>query len=178
MPEARFWGYVKKGPNCWEWQRARKRGGYGVFKMSGKMHAAQRVAWKFTHGNIPNDLCVLHHCDNPPCVRPDHLWLGTNLDNVKDRDSKKRQASGGRNGMRTHPERIARGIRSGAHTHPEKRPRGEKNGRAKLTAEKVREIRQLHGKTNLIQGRLAKIFGVSRAIINRIVLRKSWKHIE
>jgi hypothetical protein len=81
-----FWDNVKKGPGCWEWQGASFTRGYGVFKKK----RANRVAWELVHGAIPPGAQVLHRCDNPKCVRPDHLFLGSNLDNVYDMISKGR----------------------------------------------------------------------------------------
>lgn len=86
--EERFWSYVdvKKYNQCWEWKRAKYPQGYGRF---GKNYA-HRLAYEFKKGNIPLGLCVFHSCDNPSCVNPKHLWLGTTMDNIKDRDNKGR----------------------------------------------------------------------------------------
>lgn len=86
--QVRFWKYVdKKGENeCWEWNRSKYPNGYGRI---GK-HYAHRFSWILTNGEIPNGLHVCHSCDNPPCVNPKHLWLGTVADNMHDRDSKGR----------------------------------------------------------------------------------------
>jgi hypothetical protein len=93
----RFWAKVNivAGGECWTWTRSRSRGGYGKFnaRINGKrVHTASRIAWIICHGIIPGRLHVLHRCDNPPCVRPDHLFLGTNLDNVRDSIAKGRRA--------------------------------------------------------------------------------------
>jgi hypothetical protein len=81
--EERFWLYVAKGPGCWGWT-ASCSDGYGQIK-SGKVPLrAHRVSWVIHFGPIPEGLDVLHHCDNPPCTRPDHLFLGTDLTNVRD----------------------------------------------------------------------------------------------
>lgn len=80
----RFWSKVNKTDGCWLWIASRHKKGYGQFKLDGKMRKAHRVAWELTYGPIPPDKNVCHTCDNPPCVRPDHLFLGTNGDNVRD----------------------------------------------------------------------------------------------
>ncbi len=90
----RFWDKVSKqeGEGCWEWQGPIEptKGGYGYLG-SGNGHVlAHRASYEMAFGEIPNGQCVLHRCDNPKCVRPDHLFLGTRADNAKDRESKGR----------------------------------------------------------------------------------------
>lgn len=82
---------------CWEWQGHRKKFGHGSFGRSGLAH---RHSWKLFRGPTPNGLCVLHKCDNPPCVNPNHLFLGTIRDNNEDRSTK------GRNGINGNAGRI------------------------------------------------------------------------
>ena len=95
--EIRFWKKVKKTKKCWLWIGSTYKYGYGNFfikwrkpPLSHILDGAHRVSWKIHFGKIPRNLCVLHKCDNPPCVRPSHLWLGTKKDNAIDRAKKGR----------------------------------------------------------------------------------------
>jgi len=92
--EVRFWRNVDKQDDsaCWNWIRSTLRGGYGkTERKRGKAFSAHRAAWELTYGPIPKGMLVLHHCDNPRCVNPKHLWLGTQKDNVHDAFSKGRR---------------------------------------------------------------------------------------
>jgi len=83
----RFWKFVHETNDhnqCWEWQGYKSVEGYGRFQIHNRTHTASKVAWTLTHGPVPEGLCVLHRCDNPPCVNPNHLFLGTVKDNVSD----------------------------------------------------------------------------------------------
>jgi hypothetical protein len=81
----RFWVKVTKGEGCWLWNAGRFGGnGRPAFGVEGKMRIASRVAYRLTHGDFDASMCVCHTCDNPACVRPDHLWLGTHKDNTQD----------------------------------------------------------------------------------------------
>ena len=88
----RFWEKVRTGKGCWEWQGGRAAFGHGLIHLGNgnKLVQAHRVAWELANGPIPDGLCVLHHCDNPPCVRPTHLFLGTLGDNARDMVAKGR----------------------------------------------------------------------------------------
>lgn len=99
--EDRFWEKViKNDDGCWGWTGKPDRQGYGeltAYRRSDQKHwrvRAPRLSWEIHNGPIPEGLWVLHHCDNPPCVRPDHLWLGTVQDNNADRDAKGRNKGG------------------------------------------------------------------------------------
>jgi hypothetical protein len=81
--EDRFWAKVQKTDSCWVWTAATDSDGYGVFNAPGH-RAAHPFSYELHNGPIPEGLCVLHKCDNPPCVRPDHLFLGTKKDNAVD----------------------------------------------------------------------------------------------
>lgn len=152
----RFWQKVdRNGPTvreelgpCWVWTAHRDTTGYGIFGISARLHAmAHRFAWAEEHGQIPDGLKVLHRCDNPPCVRPDHLFLGTQADNIVDRDRKGRTAW------------------------------GERQSKAKLTVEAVMEIRRRLADGSSSQAELARMFGVTRPSISQIATGKHWKQI-
>jgi DNA-binding XRE family transcriptional regulator len=154
---ARFWDKVQmvRGvrklafPGCWEWCGSRFREGYGRIYVGGRRIGAHRYIWEQEHGPIPSGLSVLHRCDNPRCVRPDHLFLGTPLDNAQDMARKGR----------------ARGNRS-----------GEENNNARLRDVDVQAIRERWRATRKrwgLQTTLAKEFGVSQMTISLIVRSKS-----
>jgi len=99
--EERFWEKVNKTDECWVWTGSLSKAGYGQFMGTprwSRCMLASRVSWILTNGEIPAGLHVLHKCDNPPCVNPDHLWLGTAHDNMRDMVAKGRHR--GTTGMR------------------------------------------------------------------------------
>lgn len=158
--EERFWSHVNRvAGGCWPWQACNLRG-YGRFTVRalGRGFYAHRFAWELTHGPIPDGLHVLHRCDNPPCCNPDHLFLGTHLDNIADMIAKGRNATGDRHNSRTHPERL---------------PRGENHKHAKLTAAQVEELRATPMKRGM-QRAFARRFGVSEGTISLVVNGKVW----
>lgn len=171
-----FWARVKRrGPDdCWEWLGAKSKKGYGKFVKFNKRWLAHRVSYEIANGPFPYELCVCHECDNPPCVNPRHLWLGTKGRNNADRVAKGRSARGLKSGRYTKPHRTARGDRNGMRTHPRI---GELNSRAKLSAEQVREIRQLYGSGGLTQVALGRMYGVTDVMISCIVRHRNWTHV-
>lgn len=136
---------------CWMWSRPRKDG-YGDLrdpKKLSKKVLAHRAMFELFNGPIPEGLGVLHKCDNPGCVNPEHLFLGTHTDNMQD------MAAKGRTGIR----------------------RGEDQPGTTLTEAKVREIRRRHAGGES-QDSLAKVFGVGQSSISRICLRLKWAHVD
>jgi hypothetical protein len=93
----RLWRRVRKSDGCWEWTGGVMGSGYGQLRQAGRSIGTHRLAYLLLVGSIPDGLCVCHTCDNPRCVRPDHLWLGTNRDNQLDARAKGRSAIGERN---------------------------------------------------------------------------------
>lgn len=108
----RFWAKVQKTATCWLWTATRNPKGYGLFKIAGTCRPAPRVAWELLHGPIPDGFYVCHTCDNPPCVKPAHLFLGTPTDNARDRVAKghHRTPRGDEHWSRRHPEWVQRGA--------------------------------------------------------------------
>lgn len=159
---------------CEEWKGPRYTSGYG---RSGRNRYAHREAYSAANGPIPNGMCVRHRCDNPPCVRLSHLVIGTHAENMSDMVARGRQCRGEKKSeiMR---RKAARGSRHGFAMHPELCPRGEANGHAKLTADKVVEIRRACAQKSESQSSLAKRFGVSPSTISEVARRVIWKHIE
>jgi hypothetical protein len=147
-------------------------------KLAGRSMLSHRVSWVEANGPIPDGLCVLHRCDNRACVRPEHLFLGTHLDNIRDMMAKGRgnKASGDGHWTMAKPERLARGDANGSRLHPESRPRGDANGRAKLTDADVLEIRARYAAGEL-QRELGRAFGVAQRTISSIVRMKMWQHV-
>jgi hypothetical protein len=175
----RFWRKVDRGSSdgCWLWIGAR-RGSYGMFRPTADTQiSSHRMAYELANGPIPDGLCVCHRCDNPLCVRPDHLWLGTIGENNADRVAKGRSATGDRSGPRLHPERLRRGPGS----YPNRRPemyQGTNNKRARLTNEIVTAIRAEYATGTTTQEAIGRKYGISQPHVQQIVSRRIWTHIE
>lgn len=151
MPKdiARFWAAVDRSGDCWVWTRSRKKFGYGRFMLNGKQWIATRVSWVIAFGPIPPGKHVLHACDNPPCVRPSHLFIGTNSDNVADRAAK---------GRSFHPF-------------------GSLSGKSKLDEAAVIAIRSSYDSGAASSTQLAAQYGVTPGLIGQIITGRIWKHV-
>ena len=157
----RFWAKVDKSGECWEWTGGLDNHGYGGFglvatRLNKKIVKSHRLSYVLHHPLTIDllehpDICVCHRCDNPKCVNPSHLFLGSQGDNARDRDMKGRGK----------PPRV----------------KGEINGNSKLTEEQVREIRGRYAKGNITQKALSDEYDVNITAINKIVRRLIWKHI-
>lgn len=145
--EQRFLHKVNKTASCWVWVGAKIGRGYGRIKIDGNTLYSHRVAYTLYKGLIPNDMHVLHSCDNPCCVRPDHLFLGTHQENMQDREIKGR----GRCGF------------------------GEKHGLAKLTEKQVLEIRAKYVPRKYSMSKLSKEYKVVPSTVSHIINNKTWK---
>jgi len=94
----RFWAKVDKSGECWEWTAFKDDCGYGCFGLNGRRERAHRVALILDGVDIPLGMCVCHHCDNPGCVNPDHLFIASHTENMKDMKNKGRGINGEKNG--------------------------------------------------------------------------------
>jgi len=153
--DERFWKLVNKTDGCWLWTGATNHFGYGMINSgghSGNALRAHRVSWIIHNGVIPNGRFICHHCDNPSCVRPDHLFIGTCADNNRDMVAKNRC------------DRV-------------KRPRGEKHGNHLLYNKQVLDIRAAYKAGNTSLHKLGAQYSVSYMTIWHIVKRHSWAHI-
>lgn len=152
----RFWGKVTKTEGCWEWAASSSRGGYGAFGVGKKVLRATRVSYAIHFGNFPSQLDVCHTCDNPCCVRPDHLFLGTHTENMQDMVKKGRYSEEKRN---------------------PKRKRGVEFWSAKLDPHKVLAIRREYIPGVVSQRFLAKKYGVTKNAVALLLSGVTWKHL-
>jgi hypothetical protein len=139
-----FWSLIEKTNYCWIWRGYRNKGGYG----SNGIILTHRKMWKITYGEIPPKMFVLHRCDNRSCVNPKHLFLGTQVDNMKDMVEKGRSTKG----------------------------RSHKASNCKLKEKDIIEIKLLYSKGHT-QQEISVLYSVSQTNISRIIIGKTWKHI-
>lgn len=144
----RFWAKVDKTNNCWNWMGALRRGGYGIIGIDGKTIAAHRLSWELHFGRIKGGLFVLHHCDNRRCVNPQHLFLGTQKDNLQDAARKGRVW----------------------------RARGKNNGGTVWTNKQLLEIYRRYIVGGISQAQLAREYGVKPSAIYRVIRKKLRSH--
>lgn len=159
----RFWRHVDKTSTCWNYTGNRDKDGYGILRQGFGISKckAHRFSFRLANGDFDERLWVLHSCDNPSCVNPDHLFLGTNIDNVNDMVVK---------------GRVMKGDRHHRKLHPEKYPRGERWPTSKLTADKALKIKQLLSSGATLRS-LGRVFGVSKQTIAGIRDGRLWSHI-
>lgn len=151
--ESRYWAKVDRTGDCWVWKASVVKGYGQIRRKVGDKHTvalAHRVAYEMCHGEIPAGLQVLHRCDNPLCVRPSHLFLGTNKENNDDK------------------------MRKGRHGHGTQH--GEQASGAKLTEDSIRQIRSMRAQGMLLR-EIGEKFGVHYMTIGQIVSGKTWKHV-
>lgn len=154
LAPARFWAKVSKSPGCWEWTGYLNNMGYGQLSLNNRCTYAHRYSWILAHGEIAKGLCVLHRCDNPKCVRPDHLFLGTKKQNSEDMMKK---------GRWTRPF-IRRSV-------------GEQVHSSKLKAIDIPVIRGRIQSGEPLQV-IARSFGVSHGAIYHIAKGNTWSHVQ
>ena len=152
LPE-RFWEKVDKGGGCWLWTAYRSKDGYGIFGIGQKIVKAHRVSYELSVGKIPKGMMVCHHCDNPPCVNPKHLFIGDGKANAVDMTRK---------GRRFKPYN-----------------KGSKHGNARLNEAKVLEMRKfkLGAGKKMSYRAIGELFNVNCRTAGRAIKKESWTHI-
>ncbi len=177
-PEARarrFWSLVDRaGPilvgmttPCWLWRGRSDKGDFYL----GAFHSriAARISWELSRGEIPAGRIVCHKCDNPPCVNPDHLYVGTHKDNTRDRYTRGNMRFGGPTPLPREPQKPASGL------HPGQR-HGEQHHKAKLSEKQVLEIRARASKGESLAS-IAEKYPVTLPTVHQIVQQRTWRHL-
>lgn len=156
-PAEMFTKVVITQQGCWEYRGSRTKANYGRIWVNGKHHYAHRLSWEYSNKTSAEDLCICHHCDNPPCINPAHLFLGTPKDNAIDKAKKGRAKNGNIKGMQ--------------------------HVLAKLSESDVMDIlinadrKRSTKRRTTSQIELAKKYGVAKSLIGRIVRGESWPHV-
>jgi hypothetical protein len=178
--------------NCWNWKAGCFSTGYPAFKVNGKTVHGNRVAYFLGNGPLEKGKVVRHSCDNPKCVNPFHLLIGSHQDNMRDMVERGRSAKGNKNGTRLYPERLKRGEdhpgfnnpgmyhrgdEHWTHKKPELLKRGSDHGSAKLNEEKVLAIRAKFAAGGVSKAALGREYGVNECMIGFIIRREKWTHI-
>lgn len=156
--EEAFWLKVRKAPGCWPWlgfRKENKDNGYGMARWDGKTVLAHRVSWRLANGPVPKGLCVLHRCDNPPCVNPEHLFLGTLRENTRDMMAKGRSRW----------------------TGPKVPLKGSAAPASKIKEHDVVAIFRLRAEGATLT-ELARKYDLAPATVSAILLRQSWRHVD
>lgn len=166
-------GYEKRDSGCWEWVKDKvTTTGYGKLTYKGKTMSAHRASYIVHKGEIPKGKHICHTCDNRACVNPDHLWVGTQKENIQDMIAKGRKPC--QKGRKLSPEHFEKLQFGRKNNHPGKQ--GSKHHLAKLTEEKVKEIKKL-----ISQGyknkEIAELYKVDQSNISHIRSGKRWSHV-
>lgn len=161
----RFWQKVNKTATCWLWNAGIDKDGYGHISVNGDKTRAHRVSWNLRYPDIhlTPDMLVCHTCDVPACINPEHLYIGTQAINMRDKVKKNRQAFGKRNGKHTHSHLIVR---------------GDRHHNAKLTDSKVRKMRYLYASGCYSYTELGIKFNVNCQTARSAILGQTWGHVK
>ena len=147
----RFFSKVDKTESCWVWSSYKTKEGYGRIQAFGKPMYSHRISWLIHFGKIPNGKEVCHRCDNPSCVNPKHLFIGTHKDNMQDMFKKGRRK--------------------------ENQRRGERHWKSNLKEKDILRIRNLYSQGDISMKNIGLLFSIKPNTVFYIVHRKNWSHI-
>lgn len=167
--KCRLLNRVEVKVDCWEWKGKISSAGYGEMCVKQKHCLTHRLSYEVFNGSIPENTNVCHKCDNKKCLNPEHLWLGTQKENIQDAKNKGRLPD---QRGRKHTEETLKKLKLRPHSDR----RGEKHHLTKLCNNDVFEIRKLL-EMGLRQSEIAKKFDVNQTVISNIKLKKRWAHI-